>query len=538
MKILAMNSLAIAVLSVFLVSNQKGWTASHSDAPLIKQDPQANITDVYAFVGTKYNDPNQKVLNVVTQVRPFSEPGDGVIYDRFADDALYSIHISNPVTGETVLRYNFLFSDVNPVTAPGLKNPNTILSYGLGTDVGPIQNIGDSRQNYSQSYAVNKLDSKASTVIGSQLLTPPPNVGANTTPSYNDDDGRAVSGATSFSELDSYTQQAIYDLPSGEAVFAGPREDGFYADIPAIFDLLDGRILGDDSVGQTGNGVDGFKGYNVLAYGIQIPVDSLSDVPGFPIVGVHASVSRKRVRLLRTNGDPVNSGPWVQVNRMGNPIFNEALVALQDKDKYNRTTPKDDAALFKTYAQNPEIAKLINIVVFGGEEVLPESGRSDLVSIYIPDVLRVNTSTDPVPLAGQADFNRLSVFGGDTTNGSPSGWPNGRRFGDDVIDIALTAVAAGAVPLLGDNINVNDQVYHQVFPYSATPHAGPTNRKDPKPVGLTLLTPNAGGFEFLKETAIDQIPSNSGAVIKEIPSELTPLQSRSSETPSRNITLF
>ena len=498
MKTLAINSLVVAVLTIFLVGNQGSWAASHSDAPLIKQDPQANITDVYTFVGTKYNDPDQRVLNVVTHVRPFSEPGDGVIYDRFADDALYSIHISNPMTGKTALRYNFRFSDVNPRKAPGLKNPNTILSYGLGTDVGAIQDIGDSRQNFSQSYAVNKLDSKSSKIIGSKLLTPPPNVGANTTPSYNDDDGRAISGATTFAELDSYTQQAIYNLPSGEAVFAGPREDGFYADIPAIFDLLDGRILGEDGLGQNGNGVDGFKGYNVLAYGIQIPVDSLSDVPGFPIVGVHASVSRKRITLRRTNKDPISLGPWVQVNRMGNPVFNEALVALQDKDKYNRTSPKNDAALFAKYAENPEIAKLINIVVFGGDEVLPESGRSDLVSIYIPDVIRVDTSTDPVPLAGQADFNRLGVFGGDTTNGVPSGWPNGRRFGDDVIDIALTAVAAGAVPVLGDNINANDQLYHQVFPYSATPHSGTTNRKDPEPLGLNSNTPDTGRSKFLQ----------------------------------------
>lgn len=290
-------------------------------------------------------------------------------------------------------------------------------------------------------------------------------------------------------------------------------------------------------LGQNGNGVDSFQGYNVLAYGIQIPVDALSDVPGFPTVGVHASVSRKRITLRRTHGDPISLGAWVQVNRMGNPVFNEELVASQDKDKYNRTTPKDDAALFQTYAENPEIAKLINLVVFGGDEVVPESGRSDLVSIYIPDVLRVDTSTDPVPLAGQADFNRLSVFGGDITNGVPSGWPNGRRFGDDVIDIALTAVAAGAVPVLGDNINANDQVYHQVFPFSAMPHAGLTNRKDLEPLGLTLVTPDTGGFEFLQEETTDQIPLISQAVIKEIPSKFVPLQSRPSESPLSYITL-
>jgi hypothetical protein len=86
-------------------------------------------------------------------------------------------------------------------------------------------------------------------------------------------------------------------------------------------------------------------------------------------------------------------------------------------------------------------------------------------------------------LAGQPGFSRLSLFGSDFTNGVPSGWPNGRRLGDDVVDIALTAIASGpsfsTITILGDNVNANDQVYHQVFPYSATPHAGPTNRKDP-----------------------------------------------------------
>src|SRR5262249_37363942 len=112
------------------------------------------------------------------------------------------------------------------------------------------------------------------------------------------------------------------------------------------------------------------------------------------------------------------------------------------------------------------------------------TGREDLVAIFIPDVLRVNTATGPVRLAGQTGFSRLGFLGGDTTAGVSGGWPNGRRLGDDVVDIALTAVASGpaysTIPVLGDNINANGQVYNQVFPYSATPHAGPTNRKDPQ----------------------------------------------------------
>jgi hypothetical protein len=499
----------LAVCAALALSSVPGWAASHSDAPLIKQDPQANITDVYTFIGTKYNDNSQKVLNVIVHVRPFSEPGDGVMYDRFADDALYSIHITHPTTGAETLRYDFRFSSVNPLTTPGLKNPNTILSYGLGTGAGPITSVGGPEQNYTQTYAVSKNggSSISADASGNSLTCPPPNVGVRTTPLYNDSlTGKAISGATTFAALDSYTQQTVYTLSTGEAVFAGPREDGFYADTPAIFDLLDGRILdnnGDlgDGLGQDGNGVDGFKGYNVLAFALQIPVSFLQAFPynaafadlanplpavgGATGVGVYASVSRQRITLRKTDGNPINSGPWIQVNRMGNPLFNEVLVALKDKDKYNRTSPTGDTA-FSTYALNPEVAFLINFV-FGTS--LATTGRSDVALVYIPDVIRVDTTTPPVSLAGQTAFSRFGFAGGDvTTDGSgrikSSGWPNGRRLGDDVVDIALTAVASGptysSVVVVGDNIAANDQVYNLVFPYSATPHAGPTNRKDPE----------------------------------------------------------
>jgi uncharacterized protein DUF4331 len=513
---------SLLVALIFASSTPYAWAANHSDAPLIKQDPQANLTDVYAFIGTKYNDPGQKVLNVIVHVRPFSEPGDGAIYDRFADDALYSIHITHPATGRTTMRYDFRFSRVTS----GYKNLNTILSYGLGTEVGPIVNVGDARQNFTQTYTVTKTAgrvrshddddnerSRHATVIGSGLLTPPPNVGKRTTPAYNNAAGMAVSGATTFAALDKYTQQTVHSLPTGEAVFAGPREDGFYCDIPGIFDLLDPRLLGPDGRGQTGNGVDGFKGFNVLAFAIQIPVASLATFPynaafgdlRTPLpsvgaargVGVYASTSRPKVTIRKgaheakddddDNDDDrdVRKGrEFVQVSRMGNPLFNEAFVALKDKDNLNATSPTEDDA-FATYAENPELATLLN-VVFG--TTFATTGRADLRAVFIPEVLRVDTTTPPVTLAGQAEFNRLGFIGGDTTLDSAgrvksSGWPNGRRLGDDVCDIGLTAVASGPtynpVFLLGDNIAANDQIFNRVFPYSATPHSGTLNRKDP-----------------------------------------------------------
>ena len=456
------------------------FASSHSDAPLSKQDPQTNLTDVYAFMG-----PGN--LNIVINCRPFSEPGDGVMYERFADDALYSINIAHPVTGALIRTYNFRFSPVSSA-AGAYKNLNTILSYGRGTAVGAIQDVGDARQNYTQTYSVTMVDGNGngnSTTLGSNFMAPPPNTGKNTTPFYNNAAGFAVSGATTNAGLDKYTKQTVYTTSTGELVFAGSREDSFFADTPGIFDLLDARILGADGHGQTGNGVDGFKGFNVLTFAIQIPIANLPAAINYTDaftgasrgLGVYASVSRQRITLRNSSGDATNSGPWIQVNRLGNPLLNEALVAIKDKDNFNRDIPTGDSK-YVTYAQNPEIAVLIN-TVFGANFVT--TGRTDLAAVFFPDVLRVDTTTGAVPQIGQGG-NRLSGLGGDTTAGKWSGWPNGRRLGDDVVDIALTAVASGptyaSIFLLGDNINMNDQTYNFVFPYAATPHAGTKNKKD------------------------------------------------------------
>ncbi len=485
------KGLLIALGAVSAITATPALLASnHSDAPLIKQDPQANLTDVYAFIGTQHDNPSIKVLNISMSVRPFSEPGDGAIYERFADDARYSFHITNPKTGVTLLRYDVLFS---PVDA-NYKNRRTILSYGLGTEVGPIVEVGDARQNYTQKFSVFKVARGLSSRIGSGLLVPPPNVGNNVTPAYNDADGRAVSGAATTAELDSYTLSTIHGLRAGETVWAGPRDDSFFSDIPGIFDLLNVRILDNngslsDGLGQDGGGVDGFKGFNVLSIAMQIPLSELEGM-GIPRkydslffgqqtgVGVYASVSRPRVTVRKSDGSRVNAGGWTQVSRLGNPLFTEGLVAFADKDRFNRTPATDDAQ-FAKYARKPELAVLIN-TVFGTSFV--ETNRADLEKIFIPEVLRVATTTDPVRLQGQAGFSRLGFIGGDTTSGVSGGWPNGRRPGDDVVDIALTAIASGpsyeTITVVGDNVASNDLSYHQVFPFLATPHSGTNNSKD------------------------------------------------------------
>jgi len=183
------------------------------------------------------------------------------------------------------------------------------------------------------------------------------------------------------------------------------------------------------------------------------------------------------------------------VARQGNPLFNEGLVAVQDKDLYSRTSPEADSRLFKKYALNPELAALLNALVLGGD-VAPTTNRTDIAGIFIPDLIKVDLSTDPARLAGggpmtpdDSGFSRLSIFGGDTLKSRvqtgfgggvvPGGWPNGRRFGDDVVDIAVTALISDlrvSPPIIrgpaGDNVDKNDIGYNKVFPYAATPLNG------------------------------------------------------------------
>jgi hypothetical protein len=289
-------------------------------------------------------------------------------------------------------------------------------------------------------------------------------------------------------ELDKYTTQAIAHLRKGYTSFAGQRDDGFYSDVESIFDLLQLRSPGKDSQG----------GFNLHLMALEIPISELGG--DAQVVGVYATTSRRQLRVLDEESDGrVTYGPYVQVARQGNPLFNEALVAIADKDRYSRTSPTQDKALFSKYALTPELAHLINAIVFGGNGPAPESNRTDIAGIYIPDLIKVDLSTPACRLAGggpshptnpdDAGYSRLGIFGGDVLvstiqagfgNGVvPGGWPNGRRFGDDVVDIAVTAVISDlrvSPPIIngpaGDGVDHNDMAYNKVFPYESTPQNG------------------------------------------------------------------
>jgi Domain of unknown function (DUF4331) len=476
----------IALVAAHLIGAARA--SSHMDAPLITRDPSANTTDVYAFV---QNRNGMKSLVTALGVYPHEEPGIGPNKYNFDDNVLYQIRVAtgdDVAAGRATLSYEFKFNTT-------FRNQNTILQSYLGV----INDVADANQNLVQTYTVTKVDHRQHdrrTVLGTGTV--PPNNQGVATPFYNqgnNGDNPAKDGVATAAELDHYTMQTIQNLGGGYFAFAGQRDDGFYGDINAIFDLLQLRSPGKDSQG----------GFNIHMMALVIPVSELGGDQ--QMVGVYATTSRRQIQILRDetgrrpvrNGDPQLHGPWVQVARQGNPLFNEGLVAIADKDRYSRTSPESDNELFRQYAVTPELARLINQIIFNGQLPDVETGRTDIAGIFIPDLIKVDLSTDPCRLAGNGTqqggnpddpgFSRLSIFGGDTLisqiqpgfgNGViPGGWPNGRRFGDDVVDIAVTALISNLrvnPPIIrgpaGDNLDFNDVAYNKVFPYESTPQNG------------------------------------------------------------------
>lgn len=487
--------LAAAAAGLTAIGPMSAFASSHMDAPLITFDDAANTTDVYAFLSE--DDKGQLYLSTALSVFPFEEPGIGPNAYRFDDRVRYSIHVAlddNATEGKTDLSYHFDFSTQ-------YDNQNTILQ-AFQDVVEP----GGANQNLQQTYRVTKVSTRGKgkdrrsirarargfEVLGAGqrdgLIVPPNNQGL-LTPLYNENDNGdlpAKQGVASIEALDPYTKSGIAKLKDGYIAFAGQRDDGFYADIQSIFDL-------DLSFGrETGTPTKPFDsqgGFNVHTIVLNIPIEELN---GAKIAGVYATTSRRKFEDFKNNDGPKSFedfGPQIgafdQVGRQGNPLFVEALLPINRKDAYNQGSPRNDFDL-AGFAASPELAG------FGPGPLVPGL----LEQIYIPDLIKVDLTTGPAKLAGEEGFDRLGVFGGDILksevqdpfgNGGfiPGGWPNGRRFGDDVVDIAVIALGLTGITLGPDDditeifadVNVdrvdrNDITYNDVFPYAATPLNG------------------------------------------------------------------
>src|SRR4051812_29575762 len=455
--------------------------SSHREAPEISKDPVADNADVYAFVSPDRPD----TVTIIANYLPGQAPAGGPNFYEFGDDVLYSIYIDNDGDGKPDVTYNFEFRTE-------VRNPDTFLY-----NVGPIGSLSDPNWNRRQFYSVTRMEDKhKGAVIGNDLPSPPCNIGPRSTPNY-----AALASA------------AVQTLPTGEKVFAGQRNDGFYVDLGAIFDLGDLRPFQNLHLipSAATASVDTLATLNVHTIAIQVPIGKLTkdgSVPTDPmsskaVLGVYAGASRRKVRMSDEKGDKAGSGPWVQVSRLGNPLFNEVIVPMGDKDEWNATDPEDDADFLK-YVQHPELANLLPVLypgVFPNLAALNASGavRADLVAILLTglpagiipgfqnlsgngkkyaDLLRLNVAIPPA-----AKPSPLGILGGDL-----AGYPNGRRVSDDVVTIEVRAIAGVTYPLVATYSPdaaaglVTEQPFNPpspgagrsqpTFPYLGTPHDG------------------------------------------------------------------
>jgi hypothetical protein len=434
----AAASAALIAALVSRGSTPAAQASSHREAPLISEDPSADNTDTYAFRSPDKPD----TVTIIANWIPGEDPAAGPNWYTFSPSARYDIYADKNGDGKTDIRWTFQFQNRAPVAF---------------------------LQNTQQSYTVTRVDGKGGPrVVGSGLLTPPDNIGPRSTPNYH---ALAMAG--------------VHDLGDGSKVFAGQRDDGFFGDVGAVFDLVAIR----HGTGANGGGKDFFAGYAVHSISLQVPLSQLDNGSNH-VVGIWAATDRRVIttKFAQWRGRTFlkKTPVWKQVSRLGNPLINEVVIPTQLKDKWNSVGPDQDKQ-FERYYSNPILAKLLNELYpqFGPFQ---ETNRADLVSVLLTglkepnlsytgptpaDEIRLNLAIAPTAPVGKG--NRLGVLGGDL-----AGYPNGRRLEDDVIDISERVVGGALIGHslpLGDGVDANDVPYESTFPYQADPFSGFDNTK-------------------------------------------------------------
>lgn len=454
--------------------------SSHREAPEISKDPVADGTDTYAFVSPD----NPDTVTLIANFIPLQKPDGGPNFYEFGDDVLYEIHVANTGKAKPDVTYQFRFHTQ-------VRNPKTFLY-----NTGQITDIGDATWNRPQFYTVTRVKGGKKKVLGKGLACPPVNVGVRSTPDY------ATLGS-----------QATHDLGGGRKVFAGQRADAFHVDLGSVFDLGALRPFNEAHLISMPamDGRNAVQSYNVHTIAIQVPITDVARGGRRPtdpmsagaVIGVWATASRRKGRVYDTKlGKYVDNGPWVQVSRLGNPLFNEVIVPMAEKDRWNAAGPDNDVR-YEKYVNKPELAGLLPVLYPG---VFPNlaaytKARADLHAILLTgipsgvvpgfqnftgpipsDMLRLNVAIPP-----SESPNSLGLVGGD-----PAGFPNGRRIEDDVVTIELRAVAGLTLPLVDPSFTPDGA--------ASAVEDGTTDTNAPLLDGFPFLGLPGGGYQTVPGT--------------------------------------
>lgn len=452
--------------------------SSHREAPLILQDPLVDNTDVYAFVSPD----DQGKVTLIANFAPGSVPGQGPNFYPWAteEDARYELKVDNngDAKPDHTFRYTFTTQD-NRGDADAGKGaaPGTFLYNN-----GPVNSVKDKTLLYKQFYTVTHI-----TKDGEETLVE----NAPVAPDY--------AGEASMPNYAALRDEAVVNLDGGGTAFAGRAEDPFFLDI-RVFDLLYGGDL-------SARGDDHLAGFNVNSIALQLPADVLT-AGDDPVIGVWSTTSRPGSRVMKADGTQSYDGDFVQVSRLGNPLFNEVIIPMAEKDRWNRKKPIRDAQ-FAKYVEQPELAALLVALYPGVFPNLAEltADRADLVAILLTglpeglvdgfqnftgglqaDMLRLNVA---VPPASDPHIN--GVIAGDL-----AGFPNGRRVFDNVVAIELRVIAGLLYPLIDPDYVPDD---------AATVLTDIANNQLPSSVSYL------GTFPYLDHpvSGYDSVPLNTGA---------------------------
>ncbi|WP_111493226.1 MULTISPECIES: DUF4331 domain-containing protein [Marinobacter] len=498
-----------ATLAALCLASGAANASSHREAPFITEVPKVDGTDFYLF--RSYEPGREDTVTLIANYLPLQDPYGGPNYFDLDEDAIYEIHIDNTADAEEDITFRFSLSDV---------------TQDLQLDVGgemvsvPLKNIGGIGPAATATDNVQVRQEYSLDVIRGDRRSGQVQTATNVTTGTGDFRKPVDNiGTNSISDYAAYAANHVYDvaLPGCSAngrVFVGQRKDAFAVNLGEIFDLV--NIA--DPLGSRDQDLDTLTGANVTSFALEVPIDcvtgSSQTADGDPVIGAWTTASVRQARVLNPaptrngKGATVEGGAYTQVSRLGMPLVNEVVIGLADKDRFNASEPADDAQ-FATYVTNPTLPQLLEIVTGGAIQEPEVYPRVDLVAAFLTgltltdgggdvifsnepagvqasDMLRLNTDLP----AADPDVNNQSDLGLLASSPDATGFPNGRRPVDDVVDIALRVAIGATLPFFGetdpnggapltDGAVVDRTLLLDGFPYLGTPLPGSPNPNTP-----------------------------------------------------------
>jgi len=482
----------ILAATVFGLVPLAAFASSHREAPFISTMPKVDATDFYMFMSYAPN--RSGYVTLIANYDPLQDAYGGPNYFSLDPKAVYDIRIDNngDAKPDITFRFNFKSQYKNLTVKDGQKDVAVPL-----INIGPLSSSNQSALNRTESYTVTMYQGSPRNGSGMKLASTSDGSTTFTKPVDN-------IGHKSIQNYEGYAEHYIYDVKipgcsKTGRVFVGQRKDGFVVNLGEIFDLVNLNPAGPRD--GTRNAL---TDKNVSSIAMEVPKSCLLDSGNDPVIGGWTTASIRQARVVNPaprseNDAQVVGGAYTQVSRLGNPLVNELVIGLPDKDRFNGSRPDNDTQFLK-YVTNPSLPVLLH-ALFGAAAKVPHTPRNDLVSAFLTGVkglnepvnvtpseeLRLNTSVAPTPPSQQKD---LGVLGGDN-----AGFPDGRRPYDDVVDIALRVMEGalcGKIGACGDETG---------DPNNGTPYTD--GARSPGPTAATEMVT---GDENADDTYLDHFP--------------------------------